>query len=304
MNIQFLGTGAGVPAKARNVTAIALKMLQERGSIWMFDCGEATQHQILHTNIKPRKVEKVFITHLHGDHIYGLPGFLASRSFQGGESEVTVYGPKGIGEYIRISLSISQTYLKYKLKVVEVEEGIIFEDEDIFVEARELEHGVTSYGYRIVQKDRPGKLDTKKLQSYGIVPGPIYKDIKEGKNIILEDGTVIPSSDFLGPDIKGKIITILGDTRTCENARILAEDATILIHEATFSETEEDIAREYFHSTTAQAATIAKNANVERLILTHISARYDSNQTPQLLTEARNIWPQTYIAEDLMEFDV
>ena len=304
MKLQFLGTGAGIPAKARNVTAIALKMLQERGSIWLFDCGEATQHQILHTNIKPRKVEKVFITHLHGDHLYGLPGFLASRSFQGGESQVTVYGPKGIEEYIRISLSISQTYLKYELKVVEVEEGIIFEDDSFFVEAKELEHGITSYGYRIVEKERPGKLDTEKLKDYGIAPGPMYKEIKEGKDVVLKDGTVIPSGEFVGPNIKGKIVTILGDTRTCYNAQILAKDATVLVHEATFSEEEGEIATEYFHSTTAQAATIAKNTNVERLLLTHISARYDHTDTEQLLSEAKKIFSYTSIAEDFAEFEI
>jgi len=113
VDIFFLGTGAGMPAKLRNVTSIALKLLEERGAIWLFDVGEATQHQILHTSIKPRRIEKIFITHLHGDHIYGLPGLLSSRSFQGGSSEVTVYGPKGIKEFIHVSLSLSQTYLKY-----------------------------------------------------------------------------------------------------------------------------------------------------------------------------------------------
>lgn len=304
MKLQFLGTGAGVPAKARNVTAIALKMLQERGSIWLFDCGEATQHQILHTSIKPRKVEKIFITHLHGDHIYGLPGFLSSRSFQGGDSPITVYGPKGIEEYIRISLSISQTHLKYELKIVEVQEGIIFEDDGFYVEAKVLEHGVTSYGYRIVEKDRPGKLDTDKLLKYGITPGPIYKEIKEGKEVILEDGTKIPSGEFVGTDIKGRIVTILGDTRFCYNAQALASDASVLVHEATFSEKEEEIAREYYHSTTTEAATIAKNANVDRLIMTHISARYDYSSTEQLLTEARKVFKQVSIAEDLAEFDI
>src|SRR3954454_17958571 len=111
LEVLFLGTGAGIPAKLRNVTSIALKLLEERGTIWLFDCGEATQHQILHTSIKPSRIENIFITHLHGDHIYGLPGMLSSRSFQGGETDVTVYGPKGIKEYIETSLKVSGTYL-------------------------------------------------------------------------------------------------------------------------------------------------------------------------------------------------
>lgn len=304
MKLQFLGTGAGIPAKARNVTAIALKLLEEKGSIWLFDCGEATQHQILHTSIKPRRVEKVFITHLHGDHIYGLPGFLSSRSFQGGETPLTVYGPKGISEYIRISLAVSQTYLKYELRIVEIEEGVIFEDNDFLIEARTLEHGVTSFGYRIIEKDRPGKLDKDKLLKYGISPGPIYKKIKDGEDLTLNDGTVISSQNFLGPDIKGRIITILGDTRTCDAAEVLAREAKVLVHEATFSEKEASIASEYYHSTTVQAAETAKKADVDSLLLTHISARYDQSLIDQLLQEARAIFPNTYIAEDFSEFDI
>ncbi len=304
MKLQFLGTGAGIPAKSRNVTAIALKLLEEKGSIWLFDCGEATQHQILHTNIKPRRIDKVFITHLHGDHLYGLPGFLSSRSFQGGETPLTVYGPKGISEYIRISLAVSQTYLKYELRVVEIEEGVIFEDHDFMVEARILEHGVTSFGYRVMEKERPGKLNTEKLLEYGVKPGPIYKKIKEGEGLTLDDGTVISSQLFLGPNIKGRVITILGDTRTCDAAGELAKDANVLVHEATFSEKEASIATEYYHSTTVQAAETAKRANVDCLLLTHISARYDQTLTEQLLLEARAIFPHTYIAEDFSEFEI
>lgn len=304
MKLQFLGTGAGIPAKSRNVTAIALKLLEEKGSIWLFDCGEATQHQILNTNIKPRRIDKIFITHLHGDHIYGLPGFLSSRSFQGGETMLTVYGPKGIHEYIRVSLAVSQTYLKYDLNIVEIEEGTIFEDDDFIVEAKILEHGVTSYGYRIIEKDRPGKLNTDKLLQYGIKPGPIYKRIKDGENLRLDDGTIINSQEFLGTAIKGRIITILGDTRTCSATEVLAKEAKVLVHEATFSKEESSIAAEYYHSTTVQAADTAKKAKVDCLLLTHISARYDQSLTEQLLQEARAIFPNTYIAEDLAEFEI
>ena len=112
-----------MPAKTRNVTSVALKLLEERRSVWLFDCGEATQHQILHTTIKPRKIEKIFITHLHGDHVYGLPGLLGSRSFQGGEEELTIYGPKGIKAFIETSLHVTATHLTYPLTVHEIEEG-------------------------------------------------------------------------------------------------------------------------------------------------------------------------------------
>ncbi|MED4550999.1 MBL fold metallo-hydrolase, partial [Bacillus licheniformis] len=115
MELLFLGTGAGIPAKTRNVTSVALKLLEERRSVWLFDCGEATQHQILHTSIKPRKIEKIFITHLHGDHVYGLPGLVSSRSFQGGEGPLTVYGPQGIKTFLETALDVSGTHVTYPL---------------------------------------------------------------------------------------------------------------------------------------------------------------------------------------------
>ncbi|TWE06283.1 RNAse Z [Neobacillus bataviensis] len=304
MDLFFLGTGAGMPAKLRNVTSIALKLLEERGAVWLFDVGEATQHQILHTSIKPRRIEKIFITHLHGDHIYGLPGLLSSRSFQGGETEVTVYGPKGIKEYIQVSLSLSQTYLKYPLSVIEISEGIIFEDEQFTVEARRLDHGIPSYGYRIVERDRPGTLLADKLKEAGVQPGPIFRKIKNGETVTLEDGRVIEPDKFLGPSQQGRIVTILGDTRYCENSRWLAQDADFLVHEATFAKGEEQLAFDYFHSTTRQAAEIAIQADCKRLCLTHISSRYDRQAWLELVGEAREVFPETDIAEDFKEFNI
>jgi len=304
MEVFFLGTGAGMPSKLRNVTAIALKLLEERGSIWLFDAGEATQHQILHTSIKPRRIEKIFITHLHGDHIYGLPGLLSSRSFQGGESEVTVYGPKGIRDYIYTSLSISQSYLKYSLAVIEIEEGVIFEDEQFKVETRLLDHGIDSYGYRIIEKDRPGTLLADKLKEAGIQPGPIFRQIKNGETVTLENGRIIEPNEFVGPAQKGRIVTILGDTRFHPNALLLAENADLLVHEATFSKGEEKLASDYFHSTTYQAAEIAKQADCSQLCLTHISSRYDRNDWRLLVAEAKEIFPNTDIAEDFKEITI
>lgn len=304
MDVFFLGTGAGVPAKLRNVTSIALKLLEERGAVWLFDCGEATQHQILHTSIKPRRIEKIFITHLHGDHIYGLPGLLSSRSFQGGESMVTVYGPAGIKEFIEISLKISKSYLKYPIEIIEIEEGVIFEDDQFTVEARLLEHGIPSFGYRVVEKDRPGTLLADKLAAAGVKPGPDYKKIKNGEKVILEDGRVISPEEFVGHPQKGRIVTILGDTRVCRNAVLLAKDADLLIHEATFSEDEEALAHEYFHSTTLQAADTAVKAGVKKLCLTHISSRYDRNDWKQLEAEAGKVFSNTVISEDFMEIGI
>jgi ribonuclease Z len=304
MKVFFLGTGAGIPAKLRNVTAIALKLLEERGSIWLFDCGEATQHQILHTSIKPRRIEKIFITHMHGDHIYGLPGLLASRSFQGGESGVTVYGPKGLKEFIEVSLKVSKTYLKYTLNIVEIEEGIIFDDDQFSVEAKLLEHGVPSFGYRIVEKDRPGTLQVDKLKALGVPPGPIYKRIKDGEPVVLQDGRRVEAIEFLGPPQQGRVVTILGDTRPCDAVQSLAINADLLIHEATFSGEDSELANEYYHSTTLQAGEAARDALVKKLCLTHISSRYNPEGWEQLVQEARTVFPETIMAEDFLEVNI
>src|SRR5690625_1637746 len=148
MKIQFLGTGAGLPSKKRNVSSIALSLLQEINNIWLFDCGEATQHQILYTTIKPRKINKIFITHLHGDHIFGLPGLLSSRSFQGGEEELTIYGPKGITDFVRTSLELSRTHVTYPIKIIEISEGKLLTNDKFEVYCKLLDHGLPSYGFK------------------------------------------------------------------------------------------------------------------------------------------------------------
>ncbi|RKQ37728.1 ribonuclease Z [Oceanobacillus halophilus] len=298
MELLFLGTGAGIPSKERNVTAIALSLLQEINSIWLFDCGEATQHQILHTSIKPRKVNKIFITHLHGDHIFGLPGFLSSRSFQGGNEELIIYGPKGIKDYVKTSLELSASHLTYPLSFVEVEEGQIVDEEHFEVHARKLDHGIDSYGYRIIEKNKPGELLVSKLVEMNVMPGPIYKQIKENSMVTLEDGTIIYRENFIGPEKKGRIVTILGDTRYQKEHQEFVADSDVLVHEATFEHEKANLAYEYFHSTTTQAATLANNSNVIRLILTHISSRYQKDNNQKLLEEAKKIFPNTSVATD------
>lgn len=293
-----------MPAKARNVTSVALKLLEERNAVWLFDCGEATQHQILHTALKPRKIEKIFITHLHGDHIYGMPGLLGSRSFQGGVDELAVYGPKGIKDFIEVSLKVSATHLQYPLSIFEIGEGVVFEDSRFIVEAAALDHGIESWGYRITEKDKPGALDADRLRNEGIRPGPVYALLKKGGTVVLEDGRVVSGKDYLGPDKKGKVVTILGDTRPCAAAVRLARDADLLVHEATFNQESAKMAHNYFHSTTLQAAKTARDAGAKLLLLTHISSRYGKEEWPLLEREAKNVFRNSAIAHDLMEVPV
>lgn len=304
MELLFLGTGSGVPAKQRNTQSIALKMLNERNEIWLFDCGEATQHQILKTTLKPRKISKLFITHLHGDHIFGLAGLISSRAFQGGKDALDIYGPKGIKDYILMSLKISQSHVSYPLHFHEFSatEGILFEDEKVVVSYARLSHGIPSYGFRIQEKDQSGTLLVGKLQADGIPSGPLYGKLKDGQTVALADGRVIKGTDYIGENKEGKVVAIMGDTKPTAAIQKLAYKADVLVHEGTFAEEDADIAHDYNHSTVTQAAEAARDAKVGKLYITHISARYVGKDIYQLVESARKVFPNTRIVKDFDEY--
>lgn len=305
MELLFLGTGSGVPAKHRNLSSIILKLLDERNSMWLFDCGEATQQQILNTTVKPRKIEKIFITHLHGDHIFGLPGLLSSRAFQGGDTPLTIYGPKGIKQYVNTSLRLSHSHIKYGIRFKEIEdEGIVFEDKQFVVTTKLLQHGIPSYGYRIVEKDREGELMADKLQAMGVPFGPLFGRLKNGETVVLEDGREINGKEYIGPKQKGRIITILGDTKFSEQSIHLAENADVLVHESTFIDSDKKLAHSYNHSTNLEAVAVAKKANVSKLLLTHISARYLYSDSKLMEREAQKQFPNTYVMSDFTEVSI
>lgn len=298
MNLFFLGTSAGVPTKFRNVSSLALLLPEYGGDVWLFDCGEATQHQIMQSPIKPSRISRIFITHMHGDHIYGIPGLLSTRAFQT-DAPLTIYGPHGIEEYIQTTLRLSETHLNHLLTFIEVSDGMQIEDKPFSIHIRQLQHRIPSFGYRLMEQEKAGKLNTKKLQAIGIAPGPIYQHIKQGKQITLDDGRIIDGSQFVDPPTPGKIITILGDTLPCEASMELGKNADLLIHEATHSHTMVDRAKRYFHSSTVQAATIAQQAEAKQLIINHISPRYHDGLEHTLVAEAQEVFSNTQLAMEL-----
>lgn len=307
MDILFLGTGSGVPAKHRNTSSLVLKMLNERNEMWMFDCGEATQHQILKTTLKPRKITKIFITHMHGDHIYGLPGFLSSRVFQSEVSdEMTIYGPKGIKEFVQTTLKLSQTHIRYPIHFVEIsdEKGVLFESDDVIVSYGLLKHGIPCYGYRVEEKPKAGTLDVAKLKADGIQEGPLFGRIKNGETIKLEDGRIINGKDYIGEDIPGRIVAIIGDTKPTDIILDLVKDADVMVHESTFEHSEKKMAHNYNHSTNVQAAQYAKAGGVKQLYLNHVSARYLGRDVKMLENEARKVFSNTRVVSDLHEFSI
>ncbi|EOK2351205.1 MBL fold metallo-hydrolase [Escherichia coli] len=282
MELIFLGTSAGVPTRTRNVTAILLNLQHPTQSgLWLFDCGEGTQHQLLHTTFNPGKLDKIFISHLHGDHLFGLPGLLCSRSMSGIIQPLTIYGPQGIREFVETALRISGSWIDYP-----------------------LEHPLECYGYRIEEHDKPGALNAQALKAAGVPPGPLFQALKAGKTIMLEDGRQINGADYLAAPVPGKALAIFGDTGPCDAALDLAKGVDVMVHEATLDITMEAKANSRGHSSTRQAATLAREAGVGKLIITHVSSRYDDKGCQHLLRECRSIFPATELANDFTVFNV
>jgi ribonuclease Z len=252
-------------------------------------------------------VGKIFISHLHGDHVYGLAGLLSTCGLAGDVRKIEVSGPTGLVEFIECSLHHTQTTLPYELEIVTVDEGIVYEDERTIVQCSWLEHGIPVAGYRVQEKERPGRFDVHKAAMLGIAPGPIYGRLKGGENVVLDDGRVIRGSDLCGPERSGRSMVYCTDTRYCSSSVELSRGADLLVHESTFAQHLEDLALRSGHSTASMAARVAVEAGVSELLLTHISPRYveGGEITPEdLLDEARAIFPATRIAYDMLTVDL
>jgi ribonuclease Z len=285
---------------------VALR-LPQRAEVWLFDCGEATQHQLQRTSLKISQISRIFITHLHGDHLFGLMGLLATCGLAGQAQEIHLYGPEGLEEYVRMSGRLSRTTLSDTLNIHTVETGCLYRDEDFSVTCQPLKHRITSYGYRVAESDRPGKFDVEKAHALGVTPGPLFGRLKNGESIELADGSIVHGRDLNGPPIEGRSIVYCTDTTYCQSAVVLAEHADALIHEATFAAADEPLALQSMHSTTEMAARVASEARVGQLLMTHFSPRYtkESEVTPDdLLAEARAIFPRTEMARDFMTYEV
>lgn len=303
MQLTFLGTSAGVPTRTRNVTAMLLNLQHPtQPGLWLFDCGEGTQHQLLDTAFHPGKIERIFISHLHGDHLFGLPGLICSRSMAGSAQPLTIYGPKGIAEFVETALRLSGSWTDFPLEVIEITAGEILDDGLRKVSAWPLNHPVECYGFRIEEHDKPGALDAKRLIAAGVPSGPLFQRLKAGERVTLADGRILNGADYLAPPTPGKKIAIFGDTAPCESALALARDVDVMVHETTLEASMAEKANSRGHSSSAQTAQLALAANVRRLIITHVSSRYDAEGCRRLLAECRAIFPQCELAEDFATF--
>jgi ribonuclease Z len=299
MEVTFLGTASAVHSKDRNHPSIALKAF---GDVFLFDCGEGAQKQLLFTNVSPMKISKIFITHFHGDHILGLPGLLQSMSLNGRERKLTVYGPRGLNKLKDAIYSLGYSSIEYEIDFIEIDSGVIEETEEYIIRCQSVKHNVPALAYSIEEKKKPRFIREKAIE-LGVPVGPAFGKLHNGEEVEIDDKIIKPEQ-VLGPPRKGTKITYSGDTQPCEEMIMFAKDSTLLIHESTFIQKEAQNAMDYGHSTSQDAAYVARESNSEELILTHISTRYGDEYTEIMLKEAKEVFENTQIAEDFMEIHV
>lgn len=266
----------------------------------LFDCGEATQRQLIYAKVSPMKISKIFITHYHGDHILGIPGLLQSMNFRGRDTKLTIYGPKGLNKFREAVFSLGYSKIEFPIEFIEIGSEIVEKTEDYIIKSQEVNHFVPCLAYSIEELKKPRFLREKAIE-LGVPVGPDFGKLHNGKEVEI-DGKIIKPEQVLGPPRKGRKITYSGDTTPCEEMVELAKDSTLLIHESTYIDEDKDKAEENYHSTSSDAARIAKQSNSKRLILTHISTRYQN--TDQMLKEASDIFENTEIARDFRKIEL
>ncbi|QDQ27940.1 MBL fold metallo-hydrolase [Chitinimonas arctica] len=277
MDLLFLGTSSGVPTKQRNVTGLAV--LEESGSAWyLVDCGEATQHQLLHTSLSVNDLVAIFITHVHGDHSYGLPGLLASAAMLGRKRPLTLVAPAALEGWIAATRAFSELYLPYELNFVAVETCAAWSGNKLQVEAVPLSHRVPSYAYVFTETNQAPSLDTDRLAALGVPAGPLWGQLRKGLDVVF-GGQTLKSADFLHHPHAPRRIVVGGDNDTPSLLATACNRAQVLVHEATYTEEVGSKAGDVGHSTAAAVAAFAQSAELPNLVLTHFSARYQSDTT-------------------------
>ncbi len=284
---------------SRNVSSLALK---REGRLFLLDCGEGTQRQMMRYGVG-FSLDDILITHLHSDHYLGLAGLLRTMSLQGRHERLRIWAPYGTGETLRALRDLGGDRLAFDARVHELRAGDAVEGEGFRVEAFVTEHTRRSLGYALIEDARPGRFDVAAARGLGVPEGPLFGRLHRGESVDLEDGRRVHPADLVGPARPGRKVVYTGDTRPSPETVRISRHADVLVHEATFTEEERGRARETGHSTAADAARVAREAGVRRLVLTHISARY-AERPAQLLEEARAVFPRAELARDGWSTDV
>jgi ribonuclease Z len=304
MKIVLLGTSSAVPTLSRGLSATAL--IRE-GDVFLFDCGEGTQLQLMRSGVKRSRIHSIFIGHLHGDHLYGIAGLISTLHLDAREAPLNVFGPEGLRVFLNAAFRTSDLQFTFKLTVREFPRGYrgrVLDEEEFYVDALPLEHSIFCLGWRFQEKDRPGVFNLERAEELKIPRGPLYGKLQHGETITLPDGRAITPDMVVGEARPGKSVAYCLDTQFSDRSIQLADKCTALIHETTFGPDSIDLARERKHSTMEDAARVAKEAGAANLIATHFSSRYDGRQIMQIGDQAREVFEKIIVGRDMLEIEI
>lgn len=303
MNFEIfvLGTSGMMPLPGRYLTSA---MLRREGELFLFDCGEGTQVSLKMLNLKWKKINRIFISHMHADHVTGLPGILMLSSQVDRDEPLYIYGPKKLGEYIESSRAILDMYINYEIIFQEVKEGIVLDTEDYQVEAIKLDHTKPCFGYVFSEKDRPGEFYPNKALDLKIPMGPLFGKLQKGETVTNSEGTKITPEMVMGDPRKGRKFSYVTDTRYLPTIAEKVKNSDLLLCEGMFESGLEQTAGEKKHMTVTQAATIARDANVRAFGLFHYSPRYSDYELKALRVQAQKIFKRTILTKDRMIFEI
>lgn len=300
LRVVFLGTSGSVPTLKRGLPAVMVQCPRDQ---WMFDCGEGVQRQMMGAKVSFHRKMKILITHLHGDHVLGLPGLLQTMALMDRKEPLEVYGPRGLAKFLVCAKEILNFGLNYPVAINEISgEGIVCDEDDYQVLAVKSSHAVEGYCFAFMEKQRIGMFYPKKAVELGVPKGDLWSELQGGKSVTLPDGKTIKPSDVMGPMRRGRKIIYTGDTKPFDAFAEFARDADLVIHDCTFEDALFERAAIDGHSTPTQAAQQAKAAGAKLLVLSHISARYPD--ASPLLEQAKKIFPNTLLAEDGMGLEL
>ena len=297
LDLVFFGTSGSVPTAQRAPSALLVRRGGER---LLFDCGEGTQRQLLRSTVGLVELREVFVSHFHADHYLGLPGMLKTFALRGRDIPLTIYGPPGLKDLFATLRRVFGK-LTYPLDIVELRPGDVLEREDYNLVTFPVAHGVQSLGFALIEHPRPGRFDVSASDALGVPSGPERGLLQAGESVQLADGRVVTPDEVLGPPRPGRKVVLSGDTAPSQTVVEAARGAEVLVHEATFLDEERERAQETAHSTALEAAEVAREADVGLLALTHLSNRYFG---PEVVREARTIFPETVVPKDFDVIDV
>jgi len=301
LTVTFLGTSGAVPTTTRNPSSVFVK---REGDAFLFDAGEGTQRQMMQFGTG-FDVSDVFVTHVHGDHVLGLPGLVQTWDFNDRSEPVTIHTPRGTAERLRQLIHAIGRPSGFSVTVSEVSPGeTVVERDEYAVNAFRTEHRTASVGYALVEDDRKGRFNREKAEELGVPVGPKFSELHAGNPVELEDGTIVEPEQVVGDPRPGRTVVYTGDTRPTDATVDAAEGADLLIHDATFANDAADRAQDTGHSTAGEAGRVARKAGVRRLVLTHISSRY-AGDVSALAEHAKAAFTgRTIVAHDGLELDV